>query len=286
MKRNPEIDNELSALNSSLAGWEPKTPFRVPSGYFNTVATDILMTVSPSDETLSEKVPEGYFNDLVPTIMAKIRQEEEVAADESLSPALRALQQKATFIVPVKYFEDLPEIILNRIKEEDNRQFISAPLREVKNINPYSLPKEYFETLPSIVLQKVKNNDAPVIKLGFHRSVIKYALAAVCTGLLGLSLFSVFNNPKPIVSTAAVNDHTMKTAQAIIQEGNFEDVLSSLSDQDIVEYLNKNGEDVNAALVASVAVSNNLPDQMEYLVDDNTLNKLLDGVIKEKSFSN
>lgn len=287
MKQNPEIEQELRELDSFLAGLDVTHPFRVPSGYFNTVAHDVLLSVSPRELKTEGSVPAGYFDGLASQILDRIQEEEFSSPSEILPPVLMSFPKIAPFSIPPGYFEYLPGIIQNRIKEEEGIQFLSPDLLSVKFNNPYSLPANYFIQFSDTVIQKIEKNNTPVRRMAPGRSIFKYAAAAVITGLLGLALFSNYGNKKySNNNTASINDATMKTAQSIIQKGNFDAVLSSLSDQDIVSYLNASGEDVNAALVASVAASNKLPDQMEYILDDHTLNRVLDGVIKDNAYSN
>jgi len=286
MKQNPEIEQELRELDSFLAGLGVTHPFRVPSGYFNTVAHDVLLSVSPRELKTEGSVPAGYFDGLASQILNRIQEEEFSSPSEILSDVLMSLPKIAPFSIPPGYFEYLPGIIQNRIKEEEGIEFLSPELLSVKFNNPYSLPANYFNQFSDTVIREIEKKNTPVVRMAPGRSIFKYAAAAVITGLLGLALFSNYGNKKYSNNTASINEATMKTAQSIIQKGEFDAVLSSLSDQDIVDYLQRSGEDVNAALVASVAASNKLPDQMEYILDDHTLNRVLDGVIKDYTYSN
>lgn len=288
MNRNSQIDQELKELDSSLAGIVPVNVFRVPSGYFNTVASDVLMAVSQPNKYTTAQAPEGYFESLAPDILEKIKLlENMVSADETLSPELIKLRGAAVFSVSNEYFEELPGLVMNRIKEEEGLPFLSESLASIRYSNSYQVPLGYFDHLSNSISQQVKINYAPVVKMNSQHPIIRYAAAAVITGILALSIFSKFNGSQNQANSyASVNKSIMKTAQSIIQQGNFDTEMSTLSDQDIVEYLKSNGEDVDAALVASVAASDKLPDQIDYMVDDHTLDKLLDGVIKNNAYSN
>ena len=68
---------------------------------------------------------------------------------------------------------------------------------------------------------------------------------------------------------------------------NFDEAVSNISDDDIIAYLKESGEDVNAALVASVADDKNLPEEVDYLINDKTLDNLLNELnIKDQSKTN
>lgn len=288
MNLNSQINQELEELGSSLAGIYPVNVFRVPSGYFNTVASDVLMAVSPTKEFSTGQVPQGYFDGLASNVLKKIKDLENLDVEEqTLSPELEKLRKVAVFSVSSAYFEELPGLVMSRIKEEEGLPFLSENLASIRHRNLYQVPLGYFDQLAGSIFKQLNANNAQVLKMNSRHLVIRYAAAAVITGILGLAIFSTFNGSKNSRNAyASANESTMKTAQAIIQQGNFDNVLSTLSDRDIVDYLKSTGEDVDAALVASVAASDKLPDQIDYIVDDHTLDKLLDGVIKNNTYSN
>jgi hypothetical protein len=325
MKRNPEIQAELKSLGSSLAGTEPVNIFRVPDGYFDTVAYDVLLAVSPVSEEKTGAVPAGYFDQLANNILNKIRSSEaeepaftphlprtnvfrvpegyfeslasdivssvklEREADPVLSPDLNSLKQHSTYQVPEQYFSHLPSVILNRIREEEGREYLPEPLSSVKNKNPFTIPEGYFESLSFIINQKPDiSGSAKVVRMSSHRSIIKYAVAAVLTGLLGLGIFSRFSSSESgnQPTTLVMNENVMKNAESIIKKDNFDEVLASLKDEEIVKYLESNGENVEVALVASVAENKNLPEPIDYMLDDQTLDHLLDVVAENNNNTN
>lgn len=323
MKRNPDIQSELEALESSLAEIDPVNVFRVPDGYFNTVAHDVMLAVAPKEEEKTGEVPPGYFDTLASNILHKIKDSKQEEAgfsielprtnvfsvpegyfenlasfviarikaetDEiALSTALIELKNKKGYEVPANYFEELPSIILSRVREEEGLGYLPASLSGLKNKNPYTVPEGYFESLSFIINQKLdKREPAKVVRMSSHRSVLRYAVAAVLTGLLGLGIFSRFSNSSPSIQTSlAMNENVMKNAETIIKKDNFDEVLASLKDEDIVKYLESNGENVEVALVASVAENSNLPDPIDYMLDDKTLDHLLDGVVADKNITN
>ena len=152
----------------------------------------------------------------------------------------------------------------------------SALLSTVKNVNPYTVPHGYFEALAGNILNQLPQ-PAKVIVMRKRSSFFNYAAAAVITGILGLSVVSIVDKrqqDKILPETAALNL-------------NFDEALANVSDDDIVAYLQKGGEDVNAALVASASEDKNLPEQVDYLTDDKTLDNLLNELnIKDQSTTN
>jgi hypothetical protein len=110
MNRRKEILDELNETAPNLAGFDAQLPFRVPTGYFDTLpslilsrikaesagsAREELEIISPLLDGISKKMPfatpEGYFENLTPTIR--------VADNETHKPArvVKMFQPQRTF---------------------------------------------------------------------------------------------------------------------------------------------------------------------------------------------
>lgn len=287
MKRNPSIQQELVEIGSFLAETEPVNVYRVPEGYFNTVVNDILQEINPKQPVISNDVPLGYFDQLADHILNRIKTEE-LEGDPMLLSGTDQLKQVNPYTVPAGYFSDLPIIIINRIKEEEGRPYLSQELLLAKSNNPYTVPEGYFNNLNPTAHLSDNKTQPKVVKMSTSRSIFKYAVAAMFTGLLGIGAFFYFHSSTiKTENSYASNERVMKDAQNIIRQNNFNQVLSNLSDQDIVNYLKSSGEDVNAALVASMTDEpGQLPNELDYLINDNTLNHLLNGIVNEHSTTN
>lgn len=183
----------------------------------------------------------------------------------SLLPALGA----PTYEVPEGYFTSFPLTLLKHTVSH------SSGIQDV--------PSGYFEHFADSVLAKIKldaaNNLpatdaqplAPVRTIATPRfSMMRYAIAAACTGLLGLAVFQ-WLQPGPHHS----NDPYTVSAQQIISENQYEEVLQSITGDEIIAYLESSGYDVNAALVAEAAMEEDLPAPEDYWLDDNTLDQFL-----------
>jgi hypothetical protein len=259
MQGNNSIQTELKELNSMLAGISNKNPYSVPDGYFDMLSHDIFLAIR-QDEVPginSLDVPDGYFDGLATAIMDKIK-----AGAEEDSAILSGLRGINVYRVPTGYFNGLAEKLAAGILAEEE----SAILTDVKGINVYNVPEQYFDNLA----EEIKNKIAPqakVIEMKKRSSFFNYAAAAVITGILGLSVLSVFDKKQSDISTSSEN--------IAMTDASIDKEISSLSDADIVNYLQKSGLDVNAALVASLEDDKNLPDQVDYLTDDKTLDNLL-----------
>ncbi|MEO7265821.1 MAG: hypothetical protein ABIW38_12965 [Ferruginibacter sp.] len=239
---NKEILNELKAISPLLAQMERINVFTVPAGYFSAFASDLADKLEFSEDTGK---------------IAKVA-----------SP----------FTAPAGYFESLPHNIMAAIKDsnssyEDELKDISPLLAGLDRINLFTIPSEYFENLPAKILSKLPKDGKLVAmrRLPF----IRYAVAAVITGLMGLSLFTIFDNKTSNNILPKYSAQVMQQASRIAQSNSFDEELDALSGKDIEQYLKQSGQNVEAALVASVTDETNLPSQEDYLYDENTLDEFL-----------
>ena len=277
MRHDPHISGELKELSALVASISKSNIYTVPDGYFDTLPGNITTQISNqlSAAIPGQSVPEGYFDGLAGSIMDKIRQVK--AEEKEGSTLLASVKNKQVYHVPSSYFDTLPGAISARIKQEAEQNEHSLLLPEsLKKINPYSVPRDYFNTLPVIIQSKI-TTPAPVYIMKKRSSFFNYAVAAVITGMLGLSVISIMDKRQAEKSMT----------DAIAVNVNFDEALSDVSEEDIVAYLKQSGEDVNAALVASATDSKDLPDEMDYIMNDNTLDNLLYELnIKDQSANN
>jgi hypothetical protein len=237
------IHNELKGLSQLLAGLPNTNVFTVPEGYFENLAADILYNVDNglsinelSRSTAHMDIPEAYFDGLADTIMNRIRSE-----------------------------------VTNNIAEEPDTSFINP----ARYINTYTIPTGYFDSLAGEIMKKLPQ-PAKVLTMTKTRVFFsRYAVAAAITGLLGLSLFTIFDKKQGTGSVSEQTSPVIATTNDILKNNSFDKVLETLGDEEIVSYLQDNGEDVNAALVASVTDENNLPNEEEYFIDEKTLDNFL-----------
>ncbi|MEP7163505.1 MAG: hypothetical protein ABI741_02365 [Ferruginibacter sp.] len=205
------------------------------------------------------RVPDGYFDVLSHDILLAVRQPAKEAADNSS--------------VPAGYFDGLAGTIMGKIRAGADEG--SALLAGLKGINVYRVPPGYFNNLSAEIVNKLPQ-PAKVVVMEKRSSFFRYAAAAVITGIIGLSVISVFDKKGETGSTRPNPEMAID-----IDKG-----LSTVADQDIVSYLQTSGMDVNAALVASVTDDKNLPEQLDYLTDDKTLDNLLSELNASESTNN
>jgi len=200
-------------------------------------------------------VPDGYFDVLSHDILMAVQQQDIQVTDNST--------------VPVGYFDGLADSIMNKIKARSAEAESSELLAGLKGINVYRVPAGYFENLATNITARL-HQPAKVIVMERRSSFFRYAAAAAITGIIGLSVFSIFNKKDKTDSMLPGTE-----IASVTNIKNIDEAFSTLNDADIVTYLQKEGQDVNAALVASVADDKNLPDQLDYMTDDKTLDNLL-----------
>lgn len=243
MKNNQDILQELKSISLALIPLQGINVFTVPFNYFQQFNDELLNEIREDISLLPfaginrMEVPAGYFDSLASNILSKIKSLE-------------------------------TQSVLEELKE------LSPALSATGNDNVFSIPTRYFQDLPEIILSRV-HKPAIVVSMRTRSSFVKYAAAAVVSGILGLSLFSVLNN-KTNIESSPLTASVVTDAKKIIQSNSFDKTLETISDEEIVGYLKNNGLDVNAALVASATETKELPAADDYIINDNTLNNFLD----------
>lgn len=252
MKFSTEISEELNNLSSLLAGIEKKNIFSVPDGYFNVLSIGILKKINNNAaEFKIDKltVPEGYFENLSTSILSKIKLLHDDPAQElrALSPMLYSIQNENVFEVPVGYFRNLQDDILGKV--------ITKP-------------------------------QTKVVEIKKRNTVWKYAAAAVLTGVIGLSSLMIFNT-SPQSAVSKTNElsvsSSIQTASQFKNEQQINAAIATLSDDEIIKYLEKTGNDADNEVLTSSIDEKVLPAQKDYLLDEQTLDTYLNNIDKKGS---
>jgi len=184
--------------------------------------------------------------------------------------------------VPQGYFESLADTILNRIKAENTAapelKELSPMLYSIQKENVFTVPQGYFESLPDQILARVKPQQAKVVTMQrlTVTTILKYAVAAVFTGVMALGVYKFSSITSPAAGTAVTK--TVTEGIEIAKTNKFDEELSKVSDDDIIKYLQADGTNIDAALVANKMDETELPSQEDYLTDDKALDKFLENV--------
>jgi hypothetical protein len=179
---------------------------------------------------LPYQVPQGYFEGLASAILMRIKTESLSAKDEleTISPLLSGLSKKHPFEVPQGYFSELSENVVGGVKAIDfiksELQGLSPLMESLRHRNVYQVPEGYFESLAGNILGNIKKRQpAKVVSMG--RRVMRYAAAAVVTGVIAIGAWMYFGGNGTTTGT--------ETAQILEKIG----TDKKISDEDISNYL-------------------------------------------------
>jgi hypothetical protein len=162
---NKDIIQELNNLGSSLPTARVENVYSVPEGYFDAFADQVqrLIWLSSLPKAKPYKVADGYFDELGGKIMDTIRNH----------PDYRTSKEELAAI---------------------------SPLLESLNERPvYSVPRGYFENF-KITASPEQDVDSKVVSL-LQRRWLRYAAAAVVTGIIALAGLVVYNNKSNTAGT-------------------------------------------------------------------------------------
>lgn len=274
------ILNELLELSPTLAAIPRNNVFKVPEGYFESLPAILLLQTGDAGNMGNNTVPEGYFDNLADNIMARIRQEN-ASEKEKVSTILAGIGNKNIFTVPAGYFNTLANNIMSRISDEnvsevvEETRLISETVAGIGNKNVLTVPAGYFNAFAGTVNYKTEQ-PAKVVQMNGFRRFYKYAAAAIVTGLIAMTTVFIINNNNKGGDLTAADNAAIESAEKIIKTNSFDKELASLSDADIVNFLESKGQDVDAALVASLTEdAKALPEAEDYLLNENALDEVL-----------
>lgn len=253
MLKNTNILNELKELDATvLINTDNKSYYSVPENYFEELADNINanLFIRALPVTNPYFIPKNYFVNLPGLIVEKVQ------LNEGLN--LAGINKITGLSVPDGYFESLAGNILNKIKNnpvnevQQELQELSPLLSGILKTNVYSVPVNYFNELkPSVEKAEEQEESTKVIQLGNHtRKWINYA-AAACIGAVLFGGGYLFFNKKTNQPQDLPNNYAAAFSNMDIQKE-----ISSLSDDAITNYLNKNS---NMAVYTNFNESDQLP---------------------------
>ena len=232
---------------------------------------EILMELQDTSPILAQisrsnvfTVPEGYFENLGERLLvnALLNIPEGEAGNES-----NHSQQ-----VPSGYFDQLSDSILSKIKNAEKAALAGDyPLLDsLKKENVYSVPEAYFENLSSGILAAIK----PKAKIiSFTKSIWwKYAAAAFFAGIMLVSAFFIFNSGSKQSSVYVAATQKYQTLKQI------NNGIATLPEDEIIQYLELNSRSTDNELLIKNVNTNDLPSEMDYLLDENALNGYLNKI--------
>jgi hypothetical protein len=223
MYTGENIPNEWEGMNPEQGDASKKTPFSVPDGYFDNLASQIMGRIRTSEISAAEEIRE-------------------------LSPLLAGLSRTLPFQVPAGYFEDNIQV-LPVLTAAD-------PVPSFSRIMPYEIPAGYFESLPDRILARFAEPKAKVIPI-MRRKWMKLAVAACVAAVITISGLVYMNRPAssgasgadPLASElksvptseldAFLNsvEGSSATAQGTVRTGEVKELLQDVSDKELDAFL-------------------------------------------------
>ena len=262
MNQSNEILKELQGISPMLAQMQKVNVFSIPDGYFNGLAEKITAySLLNQNESLQHHLNHVEELDVPPS-------------------GVRRLQQ-----VPKGYFDSLSDIIFSKIKisegesiDEEDFQKSFPLLYSLKNKNVFGVPENYFEKVSEEIIEKI-NHHQPAKVISMSTKWWKYAVAAVVAGAIAFSSLQIFNGSSESdqIPTYVESSFKYKTPEQI------NDGIASLSDDEIIKYLEKNGSIMDNDLLIKEVDAKELPAAYDYLIDENTLNNYLDKIDAESN---
>jgi hypothetical protein len=283
MDTRNDILKELQELHSALAGREVQNVFTVPDGYFEGFAGSVMRIINGDNilkavtQPAGTDVPEGYFDTLAGNILSKIKLQSAAADNsepgEALSPLMESLRHKNVFEVPEGYFEGFTGKVNEKLFAGDEMLQLPAALQGLQHKNVFEVPQGYFDGLAAEIMGKLKPVPAKLVNMRSSLRIIKYAVAAAFIGVMALGVYK-FAQPKPVELTSV-----QKEGIALSQDaGKYNSEFEQVTDEAIVKFLETEGHDVDAALVAVAVDEKELPTEDELILDDKTLDNFLNDI--------
>ena len=199
-----------------------------------------------------------------------------------ISMLVSSISKYPTLSVPADYFNSLTEQIVGQTTNADNQENDSnvLHLNATKN-KTISLPVNYFDSFNNKLMARIHEQESSPKIISLKR--YRIAIAAAVIGLLGffIAIKSIRSNETGNIDNEM--NESISMSKLILQQKNMEQAFNLLEDEDIINFLNDNGHDVNAALLASLDETNNINLVNDYFCEDEKLNQLMSALkITEK----
>lgn len=229
MKKDNDIREELKGWNSPLADMSRAMPYYVPQGYFAGLDNHIVEGVKAAEmaepmplwgKQMPYNVPQGYFNALPEQLLAAVN---------NTDPALQ-LPGQQSMQVPEGYFEQLPAQMLAAAKAADANRDTAKP----RFIEMHTYKWRSIKRLAAAVL---------VLGIGFmtYRTLDQPRPLSTEQQLAALPQDSISHYV--IQHIDEFDAESIEIAIAANTNNNSKLDASSLSDEEIKQYLDENGWD-------------------------------------------
>ncbi len=222
----------------------------------------------PTAEVL--QIPEDYFSLLAEKTLRNIHPDTAIGQ------------------VPAGYFEGLAGSVLQRIAaaEKDSEHLLNG---DSILPAPLEVPADYFETFYTRIRSRIGEEKATIhggrlISLRTPQ-VFRYAAAAALMLIVSLSVYRFADKRSSNDLPAKDLDQTIKLGRQMDQK-QFTEQLETLSDDDILAYLEKHGTAQDVAMLGSDLESGEIPSAEEYITEDNVLDRILESATTQEEQKN
>lgn len=190
--------------------------------------------------------------------------------------------------VPAEYFEGLAGSVLRRIAaaEKDSEQVQNG---DSTLPAPLEVPADYLETLSTRIRSRIGEEKATIpggrlISLR-TRQPFRYAAAAALILIVSLSVYRFADKSSSYDLPAKDLDQTIKLGRQMDQK-QFTEQLETLSEDDILAYLEKHGTAQDVATLGSDMESGEIPSAEDYITEDNVLDRILESATTQEQQKN
>lgn len=244
MNNNDEILKEIREISPLLIQISRRNVFTVPESYFDNLGERICLY-----SIMNQNIKEGIIKETHDS------------------------QQ-----VPQGYFDQLSGSILSKIKSLENTDLPGEfpVLAAINKKNVYTVPEGYFENLSKNILAALHQKPKAKIVSITKSTWWKYAAAAIFAGIMMISAFFIFNSGSKETSVYLAATQKYKTINQI------HNGIASLPEEEIIQYLEINSRSSDNDLLINSLNTEDLPSEIDYLIDENALNNYLNKIDFDK----
>jgi hypothetical protein len=197
------ILEELRQISPLVAGIGPVNPYRVPEGYFNSFAQQLMERIRINSLDARQEL-------------------------ESLSPLLSRISKQVPYELPENYFTDLSDQALVGAKAIEfvnvELENLSPLMSSLKSKNVYEVPEGYFDSLAQkILVEARKQRPAKVVAFRPVRKLMRYAVAALVIGIMAVGAWFL---QQPTI------DSTVTKIETGIQKASDEEILNFIQNDE------------------------------------------------------
>lgn len=245
-------------------------PYSVPNHYFDGLAERMMQGVNAANadqdaalsfeapQQLVFQVPNDYFDNLSQQVLDEIKDTTRATA------FLQTLPSTMPFAVPETYFGSLSDQVNQRIHQSDEDLVSLDELKDIPRTLPFAVPDTYFEkiNIPSLQKEKKQSTTLP-LQPNF------YKVGKWNNWVAAASILLIFT----IGGTWMFRD-MQKTSQHLDTKQQVAQLLNSVSDEDIEQYIENDLENFDVYSLmsnasAATAVDNKVKQgKTENVLDD------------------